>query len=113
LTIPSRHLGDTRSGNKICLYDTENLDHIGSKTADFDEKDHFDAPCLFQYFSVKAVRQYGLYSDEVKSMIFMGDYHLNCIGYAFMEKEKKLLSLATSVDLKNHGESLVRDFLRE
>ena len=64
MTIPLQHLGDTRSGKKICLYDTSDLEYIRSQTANFDERDRFDSYCLFQYFSVRAVRQYGRNSDE-------------------------------------------------
>ena len=113
MTTPSRHLGNARSSKKICVYDTIDLEYIRSQTADFNEIDHFDAYCVFQYYSVRAMRLYGESSDEVKTMIVMGDYHLSCIGYKFIEEEKKSLSLVTSVDLKNHGESLVKDFLRE
>ena len=113
MTIPSRHLGDTRSGKKICAFSATYQEYIRSQTADFDKSDHFDAFCLFQYFSVRAVRQYGQYSDEATLMEQMSDYHFRCVDDAFMEREKKSLSLVTSIDLKNYGESLVKDFLRE
>ena len=112
MTIPSRHLGDTRSGKKICLYDTSDQDYIRSQTTDFDGHDYFDAYCLFQYFTVRAIRQYGQLADEVRLMTLMGNYHYRCIDSSFFDNEKKSLSLITSIDLKNHGESLVKDFLR-
>ena len=100
MTIPLQHLGDTRSGKKICLYDTSDLEYIRSQTANFDERDRFDSYCLFQYFSVRAVRQYGRNSDEAIFMERMSDFHNDYISKEFMISEKESLSLLTSIDLK-------------
>ena len=113
MTIPSRHLGDTRSGKKICLYDTSDLEYIRLQLSEFEEKDHFDAFCMFQYFSVRAIRQYGRSSDGAITMERMSDFHGSCIDAIFREQEMQLLSLVTSVDLMNHGKSLVKSVHRE
>ena len=91
MIVLSRHLGETRSGKKICAYDTNDIEYIQSQTMDYEEKDHFDAFCLFQFFSVKAVRQYGQFSDEVKLMDFMS------VVFSFYNTSPALSNLTKSV----------------
>ena len=113
MTIPSRHLGDTRSGKKICTYDTKELNYIRSLTNQFGKSDHFDSFCLFQFMLLKAARQYGDFSAEYQKMEFMSIYHDGNMDEEFISKEKMLLSLITSIEVRNYGESLVKQSLRE
>ena len=113
MIIPERHLADTRSLKQICAYLTKDLAYIREKTGDFSKTDHFDSFCVFMFFTLLAIRRYGESSDEYEIMIFMMSFHDGCISKNDVEKEKESLDLVTSIDLRNHGANLVKNFLRE
>lgn len=113
MIVPFRHFGNTRSGKEICAYDTRDMEYICEQVKGFEEEDHFDAFCLFQFMTLRALRRYGELSDEVAKMELMGDYHQRCIGEEVITHKKKLLSLVTSIDICNYGESLVKYILLE
>ena len=113
MIVPSRHFGNTRTGKKICSYETADLGYIDSQTVDFNEHDYFDGFCLFQLFLIKAVRQYGEFSEEVEEMEYMAEYHRTKISDEFVAKEKTSLAIVTSIDICKHGESCIKHVFRK
>ena len=73
--------GDARSGKPIRSYQTEDVTYIKEQVADFDEHDHFD-----------------------------GDAHVAFLSSAFLEEEKKALSLVISIDIAVFGKNLLKNF---
>ena len=113
MTIPERHLADTRSGKKICAYPCDEVEHITKNTEEFSMSDHFDAACAFDFLTIRALRRYGRLSEEFALMDFMREFHVRSLGSEDTATEKKSLGLITSIDLSKHGAGLVKDFLRE
>jgi hypothetical protein len=62
---------------------------------------------------ILAIRRHGQYSAEFNEYSLMSFVHFGFISSAFIEAEKKALSLATSIDIAKHGKSLVKNFFLE
>ena len=113
MIIPSRQLGNTRSGKNICFYETKEIEYIRGQTNIFDEHDHFDSFCLFQFLIIRAVRQYGEFSEEAEKMEFMSEFHRKSMNAEFVSKEKNSLAIVTSIDICNYGKSRVKHIFRK
>ena len=113
MIVPSRHLARSRTKKNICSYTTKDLEYIKTQTADFARADDFDAYCVFEYRVICAIREYGMFSEEARLMESMAVFHFNRINAELFAAEKESLSLVTSIDMRNYGESLCEAFLRE
>ena len=113
MIIPEHHLADCRSKKRICLYDTDDIEHIQAKTCDHSMHDSFDCYCVFQYRIIRAIRLYGKDSSEQKMMETMANFHFAKMSPEFISKEMASLSFITSIDIGKHGESLCKPFFRE
>ena len=92
---------------------TEDIAYIKTRISDHTERDSFDSYCVFQYKIIRAIRLYGEHSREAKAMELMAIIHFEKMTAEFFAKEKSSLSIVTSVDLWQHGESLCKPVLRE
>ena len=70
-----RYLGTARTGRKVGLYVTNDLEYIRSQIADYDPHENFDAYCILQWHMVEAIRRYGLEAEDLKILEFMSDLH--------------------------------------
>ena len=113
MIIPRRHLGTTRSGKLVFLYATDDERTILAQIADYELADNFDAYCMFQCLIIDAVRRYGLDSEEAHRLVAMGNLHLKTLTASFIEREKRLLSLHTSIAIAVYGKSLLHPLLAE
>ena len=113
MIVPSRHWACSRTKKSICSYATKDLEYIKAQTADFTMPDDFDAYCVFEYRVIRAIREYGMFSEEARLMESMAFFHFNRMSAGFFAVEKESLSLVTSIDMRDYGESLCEAFLRE
>jgi hypothetical protein len=96
----------------IRLWETDDVVYIELQTKDFSASDQFDCFCVFEFKSLQAVRMYGKDSIEEGRMQYMAQYHRSHLSDEQYLAEMASLGLAVSIDIRNHGESLVKHFLR-
>ena len=113
MIVPERHVANSRSQKKICVYDTDDLAYIHAQTDDHNSHDSFDGYCVFQFAIIRAIRLYGELSAERDIMERMSVFHRKRMNDDFFAAEMVALSLFTSVAVKNYGESLCQPFFRE
>ena len=113
MVVPERHLADSRANKGICVYDTKDLEYIKAKTCDHDKHDSFDGYDVFQHMIIRAIRHHGKSSAEQEMMEIMAAFHFKRMGNEFFRREMKSLSLVTSIDVSNYGQSLCKPLFRE
>ena len=113
MIILNRHWGDTRSQKEVCSYDTDDMQFIEAQTKEYKIPDRFDAVCIFEFRALQSLRQYGEDSVEFERMHMMQQFHRSQMSDEQFANEMESLGLVTSIDIRNHGESLIKHFLRE
>ena len=113
MIVPERHLANTRSKKKICLYDTDDLEFIHEKTKDQNIQDRFDCLCVFEYESLVALRLIDEFSEEYRRMHSMYLFNLYFFEDETLAKEMTSLGLVTSIDRSVYGHSLLKHFLQK
>ena len=113
MIIPERYVADARSGERLCVYDTTDIEDIASRTSGHSLHDVFEGFCVCQHMIIRTVRLYGKNSQEQFIMERMAVFYLGKMDREFFWQEMTSLCLVTFIDLREHGKRLCRPFLRE
>ena len=113
MKVPLRYVADARSGEKLYLYNTNDMNYVSVVTEHHTQHDSFDGFCVCQHLIMRAIRRYGMDSPEQKVLEGLARLYADKMKAMFMAKEKAALKIVTVFDICKHGCSLCRDFLRD
>ena len=111
--ISQRYVADARSGEKLYIFDTDQMTYIAEQTAHHTPHDSFDGYCVCQHLIMRAIRRYGMNSTEQKVLEDIATFYQEKMTADFMTEEKTSLRLITVLDMRRHGYNLCKDFLRD
>jgi hypothetical protein len=106
-------LGYTRSGKEIEFYNTQDETELELKMKSFDDHDRFDVYAVYEFLTIKWRRHDGELSSSEQQAEIIATFCLTKMTAEFRAQEKKLLNLATSIDIVRFGKSLVQQSLHE